>query len=82
MTTDIVAKAIVAALSAGAVTDTAKSAIADAYGGLKSLMIDMSTISDRPLVAGNQVPVLVHIRSGLSGRGVQRYAELVSLPCF
>jgi hypothetical protein len=41
MTPDIVANAIVAALSAGAVagaTDTAKSAIADAYNGLKSLI--------------------------------------------
>jgi hypothetical protein len=41
MTPDIVANAIVAALSAGAVagtTDTAKSAIADAYEGLKSLI--------------------------------------------
>jgi len=41
MTPDIVANAIVAALSAGAVagaTDTAKSAIADAYQGLKSLI--------------------------------------------
>jgi hypothetical protein len=41
MTPDIVANAIVAALSAGAVagaTDTAKSAIADAYEGLKSLV--------------------------------------------
>jgi hypothetical protein len=41
MTPDIVANAIVAALSAGAVAgtkDTAKSAIADAYQGLKSLI--------------------------------------------
>jgi hypothetical protein len=41
MTPDIVANAMVAALSAGAVagtTDTAKSAIADAYQGLKSLI--------------------------------------------
>jgi hypothetical protein len=41
MTPDIVANAIVAALAAGAVggaTDTAKSAIADAYQGLKSLI--------------------------------------------
>ena len=41
MTPDIVANAIVAALSAGAVAgaqDTAKSAIADAYEGLKSLV--------------------------------------------
>jgi hypothetical protein len=41
MTPDIVANAIVAALSAGAVagaTDTAKSAIADAYNSLKSLI--------------------------------------------
>jgi hypothetical protein len=41
MTPDIVANAIVAALSAGAAagaTDTAKSAIADAYQGLKSLV--------------------------------------------
>jgi hypothetical protein len=41
MTPDIVANAIIAAVSAGAVagtTDTAKSAIADAYGGLKSLI--------------------------------------------
>jgi hypothetical protein len=41
MTPDIVTNAIVAALSAGAVagaTDTAKSAIADAYQGLKSLI--------------------------------------------
>jgi hypothetical protein len=41
MTPDIVANAIVAALSAGAVsgaTDTAKSAIADSYSGLKSLI--------------------------------------------
>jgi hypothetical protein len=41
MTPDILANAIVAALSAGAVsgaTDTAKSAIADAYSGLKSLI--------------------------------------------
>jgi hypothetical protein len=37
MTPDIVHNAIVAALSAGA-TDTAKSAIADAYQGLKSLI--------------------------------------------
>jgi hypothetical protein len=42
MTPDIVTNAIVAALSAGAVagaTDTAKSAIADAYQGLKSLVM-------------------------------------------
>jgi hypothetical protein len=41
MTLDVVANALVAALSAGAVavaTDTAKSAIADAYQGLKSLI--------------------------------------------
>jgi hypothetical protein len=41
MAPDIVANAIVAAISAGAVTgatDTAKSAIADAYEGLKSLI--------------------------------------------
>ena len=41
MTPDIVANAIVAALSTGAIagaTDTAKSAIADAYQGLKSLI--------------------------------------------
>jgi len=41
MTPDIVANAIVAALSAGAVagaTDTAKSAVADAYEALKSLI--------------------------------------------
>jgi hypothetical protein len=41
MTPDIVANAIVAALSAGAVagvSDTAKSGIADAYQGLKSLI--------------------------------------------
>jgi hypothetical protein len=41
MTPDIVTNAIVAALSAGAVagtTDTAKSAIADTYQGLKSLL--------------------------------------------
>ena len=41
MTPDILTNAIVAAISAGAVTgatDTAKSAIADAYEGLKSLV--------------------------------------------
>jgi hypothetical protein len=41
MTPDIVVNAIIAALSAGAVAgakDTAKSAIADAYQGLKSLI--------------------------------------------
>jgi hypothetical protein len=41
MTPDVVANAIIAALSAGAVagaTDTAKQGIADAYDGLKSLI--------------------------------------------
>jgi hypothetical protein len=41
MTPDIIANAVIAAISAGAVagaTDTAKSAIADAYNGLTSLI--------------------------------------------
>jgi hypothetical protein len=75
MTPDIVANAIVAALSAGAVagaTDTAKSAIADAYQGLKSLIKKKS--GDESEAAKAKSMLLAGYR--LSGFGEERCAHL------